>query len=96
MWGDHCAAADTVAFLGAAGKDVTVVTDRKEFGSTVEVIHMYVLRKRMAQSDAEALHSRPYKYPVKVLENSTIYEIRENEAVVIDNKFNRTIVRLTI
>ena len=92
VWGDHYAAADTVAFLGAAGKDVTVVTDRKEFGSTVEVIHMYVLRKRMAQSDAEALHSRPYKYPVKVLENSTIYEIRENEAVVIDNKFNRTIV----
>ncbi|MHB8280427.1 MAG: oxidoreductase [Candidatus Humimicrobiaceae bacterium] len=92
IWGDHYAAADMVAFLGAAGKDVTVVTDRKEFGSSVEVIHMYVLRKRMAQGDAEGLHSRPYKYAVKVLQNSTIYEIREKEAVIIDNKFNRQVI----
>jgi len=92
VWGDHYAAADLVAFLGAAGKDVTVVTDRKEFGSTVEVIHMYVLRKRMAQGDAEALNSRPYKYPVKVMQSSTISEIRDKEAVVIDNAFNRTVV----
>jgi pyruvate/2-oxoglutarate dehydrogenase complex dihydrolipoamide dehydrogenase (E3) component len=92
IWGDHYAAADMVAFLGAAGKDVTVVTDRKEFGSSVEVIHMYVLRKRMAQSDAEALHSRPYKYPVKVLQSSTIYEIGEKEAIIIDNKFNHHVI----
>ena len=59
-----------VTALAAMGKDVTVVTDRKEFGSSVEVIHMYVMRKRFAQGDAEALESKPYKYPVKVLENS--------------------------
>ena len=92
VWGDHYGAADLVAFLGAAGKDVTVVTDRKEFGSSVEVIHMYVLRKRMAQGDAEALESRPYKYPVKVLQNSRISNIGEKEVKIIDNSLNVTVV----
>ncbi len=94
IWGDHYAAADLVAFLGAAGKDVTVVTDRKEFGSSVEVIHMYVLRKRMAQGDAEALHSRPYKYPVKVLESSTLYEIGKKEVKIIDGNLNVTAIEV--
>jgi len=94
IWGDHYAAADLVAFLGAAGKDVTVVTDRKEFGSSVEVIHMYVLRKRMAQGDAEALHSRPYKYPVKVFESSTLYEIGDKEVKIIDGNLNVTAIEV--
>ncbi len=89
IWGDHYAAADMVAFLGAAGKDVTVVTDRDEFGSSVEVIHMYVLRKRMAQGDAEALSSKPYKYPVKVMQGSSIAEIHDREVVVVDKLLNR-------
>jgi len=92
VWGDHYGAADLVAFLGAAGKDVTVVTDRKEFGSSVEVIHMYVLRKRMAQGDAEALSSRPYKYPVKVFESSLISHIGEKEVQVVDKNLNTTVV----
>jgi NADPH-dependent 2,4-dienoyl-CoA reductase/sulfur reductase-like enzyme len=92
IWGDHYGAADMVAFLGAAGKDVTVVTDRKEFGSSVEVIHMYVLRKRMAQGDAEALHSRPYKYPVKVFESSTLYNIGEKEVQIVDANLNKTTI----
>ena len=91
VWGDHYGAADLVAFLGAAGKDVTVVTDRKEFGSSVEVIHMYVLRKRMAQGDAEALNSRPYKYPVKVFESSTLSNIGKKEVKIIDKNLNITV-----
>ena len=90
VWGDHYAAADTVAFLGAIGKDVTIVTEKNEFGSTVEVIHMYVLRKRFNQTDAEALHSKPYKHPVKVIQNSTLVEIGEGRAVIQDRNFNRT------
>ncbi len=92
VWGDHYGAADLVAFLGAAGKDVTVVTDRKEFGSSVEVIHMYVLRKRMAQGDAEALHSKPYKYPVKVFESATLYAIDKREVKIIQNNLNITTI----
>ncbi|MEI6101337.1 MAG: FAD-dependent oxidoreductase, partial [Eubacteriales bacterium] len=84
IWGDHYGAADLVAYLAAIGKDVTVVTDRKEFGSSVEVIHMYVLRKRMAQGDAEALHSKPYKYPVKLFQSARLYDIGEKEVKIID------------
>jgi len=84
VWGDHYGAADLVAYLGSIGKDVTVVTDRKEFGSSVEVIHMYVLRKRMEQGDAEALESKPFKYPVKIYQNATLYNISVGEVKIIE------------
>ncbi|MDY5008921.1 FAD-dependent oxidoreductase [Candidatus Allofournierella merdipullorum] len=90
VWGDHYAAADTAAALAGMGKDVTIVTDKKEFAASVEVIHMYVLRKRFAQTDAEALHSEPFKYPVKVYENSTVYSIEEGKVVLMDKNFQRT------
>jgi 2,4-dienoyl-CoA reductase-like NADH-dependent reductase (Old Yellow Enzyme family) len=67
LWGDGYAAADTAAFLGGHGKQVTIVTENPEFAAELEVIHMYVLRKRFAQTDAEVLTSRPYKYPVTVI-----------------------------
>jgi 2,4-dienoyl-CoA reductase-like NADH-dependent reductase (Old Yellow Enzyme family)/thioredoxin reductase len=92
VWGDHYAAVDTVANLARLGKRVTVVTDRKEFASTVEVIHMYVLRKRFNQEDAEALESKPFKYPVTVYESSRIDEIREGEVVLVDKDFNHRTV----
>ena len=94
IWGDHYAAADTAAFLASIGKQVTIVTEKHEFGSTVEVIHMYVLRKRFKQTDAEALDSKPFKYPVKVIENSTLYEIRDGEVVVEDKNFKRTTLQI--
>lgn len=90
VWGDHYAAADTAAALAGMGKDVSIVTDKKEFAASVEVIHMYVLRKRFAQTDAEALHSEPFKYPVKVYENSTVYSIEEGKVVLMDKNFQRT------
>lgn len=90
VWGDHYAAVDTAAFLASIGKQVTVVTPNREFGSSVEVIHMYVLRKRFAQKDAEALDSKPFKYPVKVIESSNVYEIRDGEVVIEDKDFNKT------
>lgn len=90
VWGDHYAAADTAAALAGMGKDVTIVTDKKEFGASVEVIHMYVLRKRFAQTDAEALHSEPFKHPVKVYENSTVYSVEEGKVVLMDKNFRHT------
>ena len=92
VWGDHYGAADLVAYLAAAGKDVTVVTDKKEFASSVEVIHMYVQRKRMAGGDAEALDSKPYKYPVKVFQNATIYNIGDKEVKIIENGMKITTI----
>jgi 2,4-dienoyl-CoA reductase-like NADH-dependent reductase (Old Yellow Enzyme family)/thioredoxin reductase len=90
VWGDHYAAVDTVSYLASIGKQVTVVTERKEFGSTVEVVHMYVMRKRFQQTDAEALDSKPYKYPVTVYENSTVYKIGDGEVVIEDKNFQRS------
>ena len=92
VWGDHYAATDTVTWLASIGKDVTVVTDRREFAAGVEVIHMYVLRKRFQQTDAEALSSKPFKYPVKVIESTTIDEIRKGEVVLVDKNFVKTLV----
>ncbi len=90
VWGDHYAAVDTVAFLASIGKQVSVVTERKEFGSSVEVVHMYVMRKRFKQDEAEALDPKPYKYPVTVYENSTVYQIKDGEVVIQDKNFKRS------
>lgn len=83
VWGDHYPAADTAAFLASIGKAVTIVTPYKEFGSTMEVIHLYVLRKRFQQQDAEALHSKPFRYPVTVYTNSILLEIGENSLTLL-------------
>ena len=93
VWGDHYAAVDTVAFLASIGKKVTVVTENKEFGSSVECIHMYVLRKHFAQNQAEALEPHPYKYPVTVLESSRVLEVRSGEVVVQNKEFGQQIVK---
>jgi NADPH-dependent 2,4-dienoyl-CoA reductase/sulfur reductase-like enzyme len=90
LWGDHYSAADTAAFLANIGKQVTIVTENREFAADVEVIHMYVLRKRFAQGDAEVLKSRPYKHPVNVLTNTTVAEIHDGEVILQDKDFKRT------
>ena len=79
---------DTAAFLADIGKEVTIVTENREFAADCEVIHMYVLRKRFAQSDAEVLHSRPYKHPVTVITSTTVEEIRDGEVVLQDKDFD--------
>ncbi|MFH1475711.1 MAG: hypothetical protein ABIG85_07610, partial [Chloroflexota bacterium] len=78
------------AFLADIGKRVTIVTENREFAADCEVIHMYVLRKRFAQGNAEVLHSRPYKHPVTVITSTTVAEIREGEVVLQDQDFGRT------
>jgi 2,4-dienoyl-CoA reductase-like NADH-dependent reductase (Old Yellow Enzyme family)/thioredoxin reductase len=90
LWGDHYAAVDTAAFLANIGKEVTIVTEHREFAAEVEVIHMYVLRKRFEQGDAEVLESRPYPHPVTVLTSTTVAEIREGEVVLQDKDFARS------
>ena len=66
------------------------MTENKDFAADVEVIHMYVLRKRFEQTDAEVLHSRPYPFPVKVITSTTVAEIGDGEVVLQDKEFNRT------
>jgi 2,4-dienoyl-CoA reductase-like NADH-dependent reductase (Old Yellow Enzyme family)/NADPH-dependent glutamate synthase beta subunit-like oxidoreductase len=94
VWGDQYAGADTAAFLASVGKEVTVVTDKREFGMTLEPVHMYVLRKRFNQTDAEALSSKPFAHPVTVLTGCSVYEIRDGEVVITDKEFNQTVLRI--
>jgi thioredoxin reductase len=89
VWGDHYAAADTAAFLASIGKKVTIVTENDQFGSTIEPVHMYVLRKRFNQTDAEALSSKPFRYPVKVLANSTVNYVDGKTAVIEKSNFSK-------
>jgi thioredoxin reductase len=93
VWGDHYAATDTVAHLASIGKKVIVVTDRKEFASSVEVVHMYVLRKWFKQTDAEALSSKMFKHPVTVYESSKINEINDGEVTLIDKDLKETVIK---
>ena len=86
LWGDHYAAVDTAIYLASIGKKVTIITEAKNVGEDLEPVHMYVIRKRFNQTDAEALDSKPYAYPVEVLAQSTIVEIRKDTVVVIDSK----------
>jgi 2,4-dienoyl-CoA reductase-like NADH-dependent reductase (Old Yellow Enzyme family)/thioredoxin reductase len=92
VWGDHYAAVDTATYLASIGKEVIIVTDQKEFASRVEVIHMYVTWKRFRQSEAEALSSKPYRYPVTVHQGCLLDEIREREIVLVDRDFRKTVV----
>ncbi len=90
LWGDSYAAADTAAWLADIGREVTIVTENREFAADCEVIHMYVLRKRFAQGDAEVLSSRPYKHPVTVITSTTVAEIDGTRVVLQGSDFGRS------
>jgi thioredoxin reductase len=92
VWGDHYAAVDTATYLASIGKEVIIVTDRREFASSVEVIHMYVTWKRFRQTEAEALSSKPYKYPVTVHQGCRIEEIGEKQIVLVDRDFRKSTI----
>ena len=94
LWGDSYAATDTAAFLADIGKDLTIVTENREFAADCEVIHMYVLRKRFEQGDAEVLDSRPYKHPVKVLTSTTVESIDGGTVVLRGADFERTTIEV--
>jgi hypothetical protein len=53
---------------------------------------MYVLNKRFNQTDAEALDSKPFEHKVKVIEGSTIFEVRDGEVVIQDKEFKKTVL----
>jgi NADPH-dependent 2,4-dienoyl-CoA reductase/sulfur reductase-like enzyme len=94
LWGDSYAATDTAAFLADIGRELTIVTENREFAADCEVIHMYVLRKRFAQGDAEVLHSRPYKHPVTVITSTTVESIDGTTVVLRDKDFNRSTIEV--
>ena len=94
LWGDSYAATDTAAFLADIGKELTIVTENREFAADCEVIHMYVLRKRFEQGDAEVLESKPYRHKVKVITSTTVESIEGGTVVLRDAEFGRTTIEV--
>lgn len=90
IWGDHYAAVDTAQFLASIGKEVTVLTENHWFAERVEVIHMYVVRLRFKQQEAEALQPKPYKHPVNIIEGSTVLSTVKGKVIIQDSTFNKT------
>ncbi|MEM2195144.1 MAG: FAD-dependent oxidoreductase [Candidatus Methanomethylicia archaeon] len=87
IWGDHFAGADTAEALAFAGKEVFIVTENKEFASTIEPVHRDVLMKRLAGKNGEGLTGKTANIPVRIITNSTVHEISNNKVVIRDNKF---------
>lgn len=92
VWGDHYAATDTIEALGMRGKDITFVTENKEWGEDLEPIHKEVLKKRYNLGNGAALEGVPYKHKVKIYTQATVLEIRDGEAVLIDKNMEKIVV----
>jgi len=83
IWGDHFGAADAAEKLGCAGKKVTIVTENRDFAEWMEPCHRDVMLKRFACGNGEGLKSKTYKYPVRIIPNSSVLEIKKDGTVVI-------------
>lgn len=92
IWGNHYAASDTAEALGMRNKEIIIITEDREFCPDIEPIHREVMKMRFAGGNGQALEGTPFKKPVTILTGSSILEIRDGEAVVIDDKFNKTII----
>ena len=92
VWGDHFAAVDTAEFLASIGKEVTVVTEAKELGGGLEVIHMYVTREKLSSGACrrpgrQGENVSTSRLPVH--ENATVYQIKDDKVILIDKDFNK-------
>ena len=76
IWGDHFGAADTAERLGCAGKKVTIVTENHDFAEWMEPCHRDVMLKRFACGNGEGLKSKTYKYPVRIIPDSSVLDIK--------------------
>jgi 2,4-dienoyl-CoA reductase-like NADH-dependent reductase (Old Yellow Enzyme family)/thioredoxin reductase len=94
VWGDHYAASDTAETLAMRGKEVIIVTENKEFGADLEAIHKQVMMMRFAGGNGEGLEGSPIKIPVVIRTNTTVVEIKDGEAVLMDSKFNKEVVKI--
>ena len=90
IWGDHFAAADTAEKLALNGRRVYIVTEHSAFGTWMEPCHRDVMLKRFKGSNGEGLRGKTFEYPVTIIPNSTVTEIRCGEVSLMDNRFERS------
>lgn len=89
IWGNHYAASDTAEALGLRGKEITIVTEDNEFCPNIELIHKEVMMMRFAGGNGQALEGTPFKHPVKIMTKTSILEINDGTAVLIDGDLNK-------
>ncbi len=92
IWGNHYAASDTAEALGLRGKEIIIVTEDDEFCPDIEPIHKEVMKMRFAGGNGQALEGTPFKHPVKIMTNTTVLEIKDGKAVLIDGEMNKITV----
>jgi 2,4-dienoyl-CoA reductase-like NADH-dependent reductase (Old Yellow Enzyme family)/thioredoxin reductase len=95
IWGDHFGAADTAEKLGCAGKKITIVTENRDFAEWMEPCHRDVMLKRFACGNGEGLKSKIYKYPVRIIPDSSVLEIKKGgKIIIVSSTFERSEVKV--
>ncbi len=93
IWGDHYAAGDTAEAMALRGKKVIVVTESPEFCKDYDVASREVMLLRLEGKNGHGLEGNPVKRPADFYYRTTVLEIRDGEAVLLDSKFNRFVVK---
>lgn len=94
IWGDHFGAADAAEKLAGQGKQVTLVTEHRDFALWMEPCHRDVMLKRFRQGNGEGLAGKPFPHPVKVVSRSTVTSIGEDgEVTLMDSAFTKSVLR---
>lgn len=89
VWGNHYAASDTAEAIALRGKEVIIVTEDKEFCPDIEPIHKEVMKMRFAGGNGQGLEGNPVKIPVVIRTGTTVVEIRDGAAVVMNDRFEK-------
>jgi 2,4-dienoyl-CoA reductase-like NADH-dependent reductase (Old Yellow Enzyme family)/thioredoxin reductase len=89
VYGNHYGATDTAEMLAMRGKEVVYVTQDREFAPNIEAVHREVMKKRFAGGNGGGLPGRPIKIPVDIRLETTLLEIKDKSAVLMDSKFRR-------
>lgn len=89
VWGNHYAASDTAEALALRGKEVIIVTEGKEFCPDIEPIHKEVMKMRFAGGNGQGLEGNPIKIPVVIRTGTTVVEIKDGAAVIMNDRFGK-------
>ena len=94
IWGDHYSGTDTAEAIAMRGKEVILVTENRDFGENLEVIHREVMKMRFAGGNGEALEGTPIKIPVRILAKSTVLEIKDGSVVVMNGDLEKETIQV--
>ena len=94
VYGNHYGATDTAEAIALRGKEVILVTEDSEFAPDIEPIHKEVMKMRFAGGNGQALEGNPIKIPVQIKLNTSLYEIKDGEVTLINNRFEKETIKV--